>query len=326
MKTLITLLFLTLALAFAQTDYLQGLPDATPDLSSFPVTVTNCGRKLTFDAPPERVIGLWQTSNELLLALGVGDRMAAFAGFYTDSLPEFQETLNKIPSIGASTQWPSKEVMLTEEPDLVVSEGLSGFAYDPSQGYATVEDLEAAGAQVISTGSSCETLNTGKQSIEKVYEDLQMLGTIFGVSKRAEALVANLRKKENAVKEAVAGLEPKDVAYYNGGEGPLIVLGVGTWRDAIEVAGGTSVMPEGSFEMSREAFAAAQPEVILIGSFLGQDAAPLKAFLTETFPNVPAVQNAQLYEVPTIWTEASIRIMDGLEMIARAVHPEAFGE
>jgi ABC-type Fe3+-hydroxamate transport system substrate-binding protein len=39
---------------------------------------------------------------------------------------------------------------------------------------------------------------------------------------------------------------------------------------------------------------------------------------------VPAVQNDRLYPIPTIDTEASMRVIDGLEQIARALHPEAF--
>jgi iron complex transport system substrate-binding protein len=326
MKYLLTLVMFWLAISLQAQELLDNLPSSTPDLSSFPVTITNCERALTFDAPPERVVGLWQPSNELLLALGVEDRILAFAGFYTETLPEFTDIVASKPSLGESTTWPSRELLLSQEADLVVSEGLSGFAYDPANGYASVEDLEAAGAQVLSTGSSCDPMNPGEKSIETVYEDLETLGKIFGVSERAEALIARLREQENTVREAVAGLGPKDVIFYNGGEGPLFVLGYGIWQDAIEKAGGTSLAPTTGWNMSVEEFAAAQPEVILIGTFPGQDIESLKTFLTETFPSVPAVQSDQLYEIPTILTEASIRIMDGYEAIAKAIHPKAFSE
>jgi iron complex transport system substrate-binding protein len=326
MKPLFVVLILFISVITQAQNLLENLPAATPDLASFPVTITNCERELTFAAPPERVVGLWQPSNELLLALGVQDRVVAFAGFYTDPLPEFTEAVASIPTIGDNLNWPSREVMLSQQADLVVSEGLSGFGYDATKGYATVEELEAAGAQVISTGSSCDPNNPGDKSIETVYEDLDMLGKIFGVRERAEALIASLKEKEAAVKEAVAGLEPKSVIFYNGGEGPLFVLGFGIWKDAIEKAGGKSLAPTTGFNMGVEEFATAEPEVILLGTYPGQDAESLKTFLTNTFPNVPAVQNGQLYEVPTILTEASIRIMDGYETIAKAIHPEAFKE
>ena len=73
-----------------------------------------------------------------------------------------------------------------------------------------------------------------------------------------------------------------------------------------------------------EEFAAAQPDVIIIGTYPGQDAETLIAFLQATFPTVPAVQNHRLYPVPTIETEATVRVIDGFEKIVRAIHPKAF--
>jgi iron complex transport system substrate-binding protein len=105
----------------------------------------------------------------------------------------------------------------------------------------------------------------------------------------------------------------------------LFVLAGGVWSDAIAKAGGTNVFsPDVGFQVSVEAFAAAQPDVILVGYFPGQDPETLIEFLKQTFPNVPAVQNDRLVPVPTIETEAGVRVMDGLEAIAQALHPEAF--
>jgi iron complex transport system substrate-binding protein len=290
------------------------------------VTIENCGRSLTFAQPPERVISLWQPPNEMLLALGVADRIVALAGNYT-TLPEDLAVLNgNIKQIGATTAWPSKEVLFSEQPDLVVSEGLEGFAFDPAQGYATVAEIEATGAQVISTGGSCTPTDPASQtkSTETVYNDLEMLGRIFGVSARADPLVAALQDREAAILAKVAEQEPTPVAFYNGGEGPVFVLSFGIWADLMAKAGGVDVIDIDGFQISAEEFAAAQPEVILVGYYPGQAPEDSIAFLRETFPTVPAVQNDRLYPIPTIETEAGIRVIDGFERIARALHPEAF--
>lgn len=52
----------------------------------------------------------------------------------------------------------------------------------------------------------------------------------------------------------------------------------------------------------------------------------MSAFLQTTFPTVSAVQNGRLYPVETIYVENSIRIMYGLETIAKALHPDAFAD
>jgi iron complex transport system substrate-binding protein len=301
------------------------LPAVEPDLSAFPVTIENCGRSLTFEQPPERVVSLWQPPNEILLALGLKDRIVALAGNYTTLPSDLAAEAEGIPEIGTSMAWPSKEVLLSQQPDLVISEVLDGFAFDGAQGYATVAEIEATGAKVISTGSRCTQEEGADRTIDAVYDDLRTLGTVFGVSEHAEALISKLRERENAVTSRVAGRPPVKVAFYNGGEGPLFVLAGGVWSDAITKAGGTNVFsPDVDFQVSVEAFAAAQPDVILVGYFPGQEPEALIEFLKQTFPNVPAVQNNRLTPVATIETEAGVRVMDGLETIARALHPEAF--
>jgi iron complex transport system substrate-binding protein len=222
--------------------------------------------------------------------------------------------------------WPAKEVLLSQQPDLVISEGLEGFAYDPANGYATVSEIEATGSKVISTGGSCNPTDPASQtrSTATVYNDLRMLGQIFGVSDRAEALVAELQAREAKIIAQVQGREPVKVAFYNGGDGPVFVLSFGIWDDLMTKAGGTNVIITEEFQVSVEEFAASQPDVILIGTYPGQDAAERIAFLKATFPNIPAVQNDRLVPIATIDTEASVRVIDGLEQIARALHPEAF--
>jgi iron complex transport system substrate-binding protein len=301
-------------------------PTTAPAAAAFPVTIENCGRSLTFEQPPERVISLWQPPTEMLLALGVQDRIVALAGNYTDLRPDLAPLAEGIKELGTAMAWPAREVLLSEQPDLVISEGLEGFAFDAAAGYATVAEIEATGAQVISTGGSCTPLDPASQSksTETVYNDLLMLGQVFGVSERAEELVAELQAREAEVVAKVAGRDLVKVAFYNGGDGPVFVLSFGIWADLMAKAGGENVITTEGFQISNEEFAASQPEVILIGVYPGQEAEDRIAFLKATFPTVPAVQNDRLYPIPTIDTEASVRVIDGLEQIARALHPEAF--
>ena len=291
--------------------------------ASYPVTIENCGRQLTFAKAPERVVSLWQPQNEILLALGVQDRIVAFAGMYTDLPADLAAAAAGIPSLGESMDWPAKEVMLTQQADLVVAELMEGFAFDPAMGKATVAELEAAGTQVYSA-SACTIADYPDKRIETVYTDLENLGKIFGVADRAQALIDEMKARQAEIVAKVAGLPTVRVAFYNGGEGPLNILSGGVWGDTITQANGENVFPNDIFQVSIEEFAAAQPEVIIIGTYRGQEAETLIAFLQATFPNVPAVQNNRLYPVPTIETEATARIIDGFEKIARAIHPDVF--
>jgi len=315
---------------------LEGLPAATPDLAAFPVTVENCGRTLSFAAPPQRVIGMWQPSNELLLALGLQDRVIGFAGMY-DRLPvEFATAAADVPKLGSplTLYLPNREQMLTARPDLVVTEGLDSFAFDAAQGFATVDEVQQMGAQIYSSGSICDFAVTSNRGIEAVYNDLVTLGAIFGVSARAEALVVRLQAREAAVIAAVAGEPPVRVAYFNGDASAISVMNSAIWSDLLRKAGGANVF-EGQDtrgKLSPEAFAAIDADVILYGiypsngPFPGRDPEQIAAYLRTTFPNIPAVRNGRLYPVPNIITESSVRAIDGLELIARDLHPQVFAE
>jgi iron complex transport system substrate-binding protein len=251
------------------------------------------------------------------------DSLIGLAGNYTELPPALAATAQDIPELGSDMSWPSKEVMLSQEVSLVVSEGLNGFAFDPAQGYATVADLEAAGAQVISTGSSCNPTESEAKGITAVHDDLRLLATVFGVVDRGEALVKRLQQREAEVTQQVKSLEPVPTVFYNGGEGPLFVLTSGVWQDLIRKAGGRSVFDASVSEVGLEEFANSNAEVILMGTYPGQDPNTMATFLKKTFPMLPAVQGDRLYPIPTIETEASIRIIEGLEKIVRALHPTA---
>ena len=316
------------------TALLADLPAAEPDLSAYPVSVENCGRTLTFAAPPQRVIGLWQPPNELLLALGVQDRVIGFAGMY-DKLPvEFAAAAQDVPTLGSifTLNIPNKEQMTTANPDLIVTEGLDSFAFDASQGFATVAEVEAMGAQIYSSGSICDFTVTSTRGTEAVYQDLETLGQIFGVSARARALVERLQAREAAVVAAVANEPPVRVAFYNGDTQTIYVLNSAIWSDLMAKAGGENVFEgqDTSGPLSAEAFATIDADVILYGIFPansiipGRDPAQIEAYLRKTFPEIPAVKNGRLYPIPTIVTESSVRVVDGLELIAQVLHPEAF--
>lgn len=289
--------------------------------TGYPVTVENCGREVTFDAAPEQVVSLWQAPTEMMLALGLGDRITAMAGNYAAYPDDLAEEAGTIPEIGSAMAWPSREVLLSEAPDLVVGQSLEGFAFDTASGYASVEQIEDTGARVYGANlcSSSDALN---MTIDTASETLADLGRIFDVSNRAERLIAELDAQKQTVVDAVAGEDNVDVAYFNGGEGPVIVLAGGIYDDAISTAGGTNVFPADSVYVSKEEFAASDPDVILVGTFEGQDFESLREDLESDYPEMAAVQDGRIEEVPTNDTDASVGVMTGVTKIANALHPD----
>ncbi|HVN12085.1 MAG TPA: ABC transporter substrate-binding protein, partial [Kineosporiaceae bacterium] len=251
------------------------------------------------------------------------DRLVAMAGNYADFPASVTQAAKGVPQIGTSMSWPSKEVLLSEDPDLVVGQSLVGYAFDTSHGYASVQQIEEGGAQVYGA-NICNAVSGGalQMTLGTPVKTLQDLGKIFGVSDRADQIIARLTAEKQAVVKAVQGQPTVKVAFYNGGQGPLIVLAGGIYDDEITTAGGKDVFPANSVYVSKEAFAASGADVILVGTYTGQNFSTLRAYLEKTFPDLPAVKNGRIVQVPVDDTDASITVMRGLTEIANGLHPD----
>ena len=82
------------------------------------VTVTNGGRELTFDSVPERVVCLNMQMTEMMLTLGLEEHVIYTCYTNAEPIPEIADTFNQIPLL--SERYPSLEVLLSTEPDLVL--------------------------------------------------------------------------------------------------------------------------------------------------------------------------------------------------------------
>lgn len=290
----------------------------TASTAGYPVTIDNCGRETTYDGAPDRVVSLWQSATEMMLALGLGDRIIATAGDYASYPKPIADEASTLNSIGTSMGWPSKEVVFSQDPDLVVGQSLEGFAFDPSYGYATADEIAETGIDLYGA-NMCVPEDSLSMTIDTSSKSLADLGKIFGVEDKAEALIAKLAEQKQAVIDAVIGLDTPRVVYYQGGEGPIHVLAGGIYDSAIETAGGANVFPTEA-DVSREDFAASDAEVILVATFDGQEFASRKAYLEATFPDLSAVKDGRVHELPVANTDASISVMRGLTEIANAIH------
>ncbi|WP_455771143.1 hypothetical protein [Streptomyces hirsutus] len=86
-------------------------------LEGFPVTIDNCGARTTYAKPPSRVVTVHQHPAELLLALGLKDRMVGTALPGSAVLPEPAKDFEAIPELAQRET--SFEEILDTEPDFV---------------------------------------------------------------------------------------------------------------------------------------------------------------------------------------------------------------
>ncbi len=270
------------------------LMSAAPALA-FPVTVQSCGRQVTFTEAPTRAIANDVNLIEMMLALGLRDRMVGYTGVSGwKTLDEgLRAGIAELPELSA--KYPTREVLLGAEPDFF----FAGWNYGMKVGgEVTPETLEPLGIKTYELTESCIFVGPkAKSSMDDMYNDILNLGRIFGVEAKAEDLVASYNTRLADITAGVEPTTPLRVFVYDSGEETPFTAGAYAIPTAlIEVAGGVNIM--GDLEKSWatvawEPVVERNPEVIVIVNYGDVTAEQKIAFLESNpaFANIDAVKN-----------------------------------
>lgn len=270
------------------------LMSAAPALA-FPVTVQSCGRQVTFTEAPTRAIANDVNLIEMMLALGLRDRMVGYTGVSGwKTLDEgLRAGIAELPELSA--KYPTREVLLGAEPDFF----FAGWNYGMKVGgEVTPETLEPLGIQTYELTESCIFVGPkAKSSMDDMYNDILNLGRIFGVEAKAEDLVASYNTRLADITAGVEPTTPLRVFVYDSGEETPFTAGAYAIPTAlIEVAGGVNIM--GDLEKSWatvawEPVVERNPEVIVIVNYGDVTAEQKIAFLESNpaFAGIDAVKN-----------------------------------
>lgn len=262
------------------------------------------GRTVAIVPHPQRIISLAPNLTETLFALGLGDRLIGVTAFC--DFPAEAQTKEKI----GDTLRPNLERIIALKPDLVL----------------------------VSTSSQLETLTrrldelkipvyvTNPRTIAEVVASIRALGEITGATARTTEITAEMERRINAVRQRVAGW-PKPRVLYALQNNPLIAAGRNTFiNDLINLAGGQSISGEETTDypqFSRETVVARAPEVIVASESHGHVLVDLDT-LRRDFAVTPAVRQNRIEIVTTdLIDRPGPRIVDGLEQMMRALHPES---
>src|SRR3546814_4154659 len=92
-------------------------PAAHAQPTTYPLTVTNSGQPITFEAAPDSTITIGQSATEILYALGLGEKVIGTSVWFNPVLPEFKELNDGIERLAEND--PSFESVVTKQPDLI---------------------------------------------------------------------------------------------------------------------------------------------------------------------------------------------------------------
>ena len=283
---------------------------ATATAAAFPVALTDdAGREVTLEAEPQRIVSLAPSNTEIVCALGGCDRLVAVTDF-DDYPPEVTE----LPAVVLFAEV-DVELVRAAEPDLVLA---AGNEFTPTE---VIEQLADLGLPVLALYA---------ESLDEVYADIELVGRAIGADAEADALVAGMRADEDAVEEAVAGAErPRtfyEVSYF---EGTIYTAGEGSFlASLIELAGGEPITGDPqSFAIELEELVAADPELILLGdATYDPSITPESVAARPGWAEMTAVREGRVIPVgdDVLITRPGPRIIEGLEALARAIHPDRF--
>lgn len=207
-----------------------GSPAATKSAGSDPVVVHNCDRDVTVTVPPERAVSLTQGTTELLLALGLQERVVGSATWTEPVRGDLAAANKQVPRLADDT--PSFESVLAQEPDFVI--GLYNEIFTDER-VASRDRFEELGVPTYLSPTSCDPEGTVLEEpveLEDIYGEITEVARIFGVPERGEKLVARLRQRVAAARQKVAGLDlPQDFSvmfWFGQTESPYVAGSAGS--------------------------------------------------------------------------------------------------
>lgn len=262
------------------------------------------GRTITVPAKIDRFISLAPNLTEIAYAVGAGDRLVGNTTFC-----DYPEDAKRVQKVGDTLQ-PSIERILALRPQLVL--------------VSTASQLETFTKQL--DEHRIAVYVTDPRDLEGVFRSIENLGKLLNQEQRAEETVSQLRERASSISQRVSSDKPVKVFYQLSAE-PLYTAGRDSFvTDLIRRAGGLSVtadVPEAWPRFSQEAAVATRPEAIILPTDGSMGSA--NSDVAEGLKRSPAALSGKVYKINgDFLSRPGPRAVDGLEALARALHPAAF--
>nr|WP_246453834.1 ABC transporter substrate-binding protein [Rhizobium soli] len=312
---------------------------ATADLAEaatqYPLTIDNCGASVTFQKAPERAVGLGQNSAEILLMLGLEDRMVGTAFWPSKVLPELAEANAKVKLL--TVEFPTFESILAQNPDFAAAALPSLIG--PTSKVAKREDFDKVGVPTYISPSTCLSTEKVKNeygsrdqlwNMDLLYKEIAELSQIFDVSERGEAVIADFKAREAALRSSVAK-DGKTLSYlfWFSSQSPTADAYLGGKNAAsgfiADLLGGkNAVTAEAEWPtLGWESIIAANPDVIVVANLdrnrweLDKPDAKMKFLTTDpAVSQIAAVKNKAMVVMDGQAMNPTIRTIYGAEQVA----------
>ncbi|KAA3648431.1 MAG: ABC transporter substrate-binding protein [Chloroflexi bacterium] len=285
-------------------------PDSAPAEEMVLEFTDDLGRTIVLEELPTAIVSTAPSITESLFAMGAGDLVIG-----RDEYSIYPEAAFDVESIGPVFGDLPLEVILAMEPDLVIVAQII-----PAE---QVTQLEELGLTVY--------WQANPLTFDDLYDNLRSLGQLVGHENDAQMLISSLQDRVAAVVNTLEGVEEKPVVFYEldatDPDNPW-TSGAGTFIDTIfTMAGGVNAGAEleGDFtQIGTEALIAINPAVIILGD-ADFGVTPEMVMARAGWDAMTAVQTGAVYPIDSnTMSVPGPRLVDGLETVARFLHPDLF--
>jgi len=258
---------------------------------------------------PKRIVSLVPNVTEILFSIGAGPQVVGVSNYDVEP-PE----VRSLPTVGALLD-PDTEKIISLKPDLVIT-------------YGSQTDLQS---QLKS--ANIPFFDYRHAGLDHIMVTMRALGARTGHADQAEKVASAMQAAIAAIRTRVAGKpRPKTLLVFGREPGSLrnvyASAGRGFPHEMLDVAGGDDVLKDidkESAQVSTEMILARAPDVILeLNAATRLNDADLKKVTNPwmTLSSVPAVKNKRVIVLlgPGL-TVPGPRVIDGIEKMARALHP-----
>jgi iron complex transport system substrate-binding protein len=322
-----TLRFVAVVVAIAVTLGSRAVVGREPgagSVSAFPVTIENCGAATTYATPPQRVVTMNQAATELMLQLGLQDRLVGTA-YLDDAIhPVLAAAYAKVPVL--TRQYPSQDELFSVRPDFVFAAYTSAFSLE--EGVGPREDL---GVPSYLAPSGCPQRGREPVSMETLYREIREIGRIFGVLPRAEQLIASYQADLRAIQGQIGTIaSPPTVFWYDAGSPPSVGACCGMPNEILRLVGARNVFVDkpGSWTgVSWKEVIARNPAVIVLVDSPWSPASEKARWLSRepAYAAIDAVSHQRFVTIDFSSTTPGIRTVAAVRRLAEALYPERFG-
>ncbi|MEK6452678.1 ABC transporter substrate-binding protein [Caldifermentibacillus hisashii] len=279
-----------------------------------------------FEKAPERIMANTRPAAELLLHLGLGDKIVGVGANFGAPDKAVEEEYSKLPILGDG--YVGKEATLGTDPDIVIGRG--GLFDNADWGVGTVDTLNEMGIHTYVLESSI----TGG-TYDSVYKDIENLGKIFDVQDKAKSFIKQLKEKQNSITSKLANIEeektfallfmtdPKEVSVF-------AAHGETFFHDAFRMVKLDNVFKNEKGEVSVEMLIEADPDVLIIPDWTTYNNSNPNDIKEALYANpklssMKAIKNKQIYAVDYNYMFGyGYNTIDGIEILAKEMYPDLF--